>query len=102
MSEQATTDTYPKTVTLPDGMTVELRRMTAADRDPVLQFAQSLPQEDLLFLRVDITQEDVVDEWINNLSSGHSTSLAAYDSNGFIGYASLHRNPTTWTRHMAQ
>jgi len=102
MSEQVDTDNYPKNVTLPDGTAIELRRMTAGDRDAVLAFARSLPQEDLLFLRVDITQEGVVDEWIRNLETGHSLSLAAYDSNGFIGYASIHRNPTTWTRHMGE
>ncbi len=102
MPEQSIQANYPKQVTLPDGIAVELRRMTAADRDAVLQFARSLPEEDLLFLRVDITQDGVVDEWIHNLETGHSVSLAAYDDKGFIGYASIHRNPTTWTRHMGE
>ena len=47
-------------------------------------------------------QDEVVDEWIKNLESGHSASIVAYDDNGCIGYASIHRNPTTWTRHMGE
>ncbi len=93
---------YPKQIQLPDGANVELRRMTAADRDPVLAFARALPQEDLLFLRIDLTEDKVVDDWIHNLETGHSTSIVAYDDNGLIGYASVHRNPTSWTRHMGE
>ncbi len=93
---------YPKPVQLPDGANVELRRMSASDRDAVLAFARSLPQEDLLFLRIDLTEDKVVDDWIHNLETGHSNSIVAYDDNGLIGYASVHRNPTSWTRHMGE
>jgi RimJ/RimL family protein N-acetyltransferase len=102
MSDQTSTSPFPKHVQLPDGTSIELRPMTHADRDAVLAFAQNLPEEDLLFLRVDLTEERVVNDWIENLQTGHSLSLAAYDSNGFIGYASIHRNPTSWTRHMGE
>ena len=57
-----------------------MRLMTAADRDVMLAFARSLPQEDLLFLRVDITDPAVVDEWIRNIEAGLSTTLLASDS----------------------
>lgn len=102
MSDQTTTDTYPKQIQLPDGSDIELRRMTLKDRDAILAFARDLPQEDLLFLRVDLTEESVVDEWVNNVSTGHSLTLLAYDNNGLIGYATVHRNPTSWTRHLGE
>ncbi len=102
MSDQAINTAYPKSVQLPDGTPVELRRMTHADRDAVLAFARDLPQEDLLFLRLDITEERVVDDWIQNLETGHSLSLVAYDNSGLIGYASIHRNPTSWSRHIGE
>lgn len=93
---------YPKTVELPDESRVELRMMTAEDRDAVLAFARDLPQEDLLFLRVDLTEESVVDDWVANLASGHSRSIVAYDSEGLVGYATVHTDPTSWTRHMGE
>jgi len=102
MTDQDPQDPYPKQLKLPDGASVELRRMATDDRDAVLKFARGLPQEDLLFLRVDLTEEHVVDDWIRNLSTGHSLSLVAYDDNGLIGYASIHRNPASWTRHMGE
>lgn len=102
MTDQALDPNASKKAQLPDGTTVELRRMTAADRDAILAFARALPEEDLLFLRLNLTEESVVDDWIKNLATGHSVSLVAYDSNGLVGYASLHRNPTTWTRHLGE
>jgi len=102
MNERRWEDGLPRQVTLEDGATLELRRMTADDRDPVLAFARALPEEDLLFLRVDLTDPAVVDDWIANLDSGHSTSVVAYDSNGLAGYATVHRNPARWTRRVGE
>jgi ribosomal protein S18 acetylase RimI-like enzyme len=102
MSDPATTDSYPKKIQLPDGSTVELRRMTRDDRDGVLGFARALPQEDLLFLRVDLTDDKVVDDWVQNVTTGHSITIVAYDDKGLVGYAAIHRNPTSWTRHLGE
>ena len=102
MSKQDAASHYPKSITLADGANVEIRLMSEADRDAVLLFAKALPEEDLLFLRVDVTQPQVVDDWIDNLKTGHSTSLVAYDDEGLIGYATVHRNPTPWTRRVGE
>ena len=74
MSVSQFAEHYPKSSTLPDGGQVEIRVMTGADRDPVLEFARGLPEADLLFLRVDLTEPDVIDEWVGNLQSGNSIS----------------------------
>jgi RimJ/RimL family protein N-acetyltransferase len=95
-------DQFPKTVRLPDGPEVEIRWMTAGDRDAILGFARSLPQEDLLFLRVDLTEPGVVDEWIRNVQAGLSTTLVAYGAEGLVGYATVHRNPAPWTRRVGE
>ncbi len=93
---------FPQHVTLDDGRPVQLRLMTGDDRDAVLAFARSLPEEDLLFLRLDLTQANVVDDWIANLASGNSTSLVAYDDGDLVGYATVHRNPAPWTRRVGE
>ncbi|MEJ6516127.1 MAG: N-acetyltransferase family protein [Pseudomonadales bacterium] len=102
MSDINLNERYPKAVTLPDGATVEIRLMNATDRDAMLSFARSLPQEDLLFLRLDLTEPSVIDDWVHNIETGHSTSIIAYDDTGVIGYATVHRNPTPWTRRMGE
>lgn len=102
MSVESIAEQYPKTLVLPGGEKVDVRMMTAADRDPMLSFARHLPQEDLMFLRVDLTEDSVVDAWLEALGTGHSTSLVAYDDNGLIGYATVHRNPAPWTRRVGE
>ena len=102
MSDINLNERYPKAVTLPDGATVAIRLMNATDRDAMLSFARSLPQEDLLFLRLDLTEPSVIDDWVHNIETGHSTSIIAYDDTGVIGYATVHRNPTPWTRRMGE
>ncbi|HSG91408.1 MAG TPA: GNAT family N-acetyltransferase [Pseudomonadales bacterium] len=97
-----TSDIYPKKVRLPDGSEVEIRRLAPGDRDAILTFARNLPPEDLLFLRVDLTQEDVVDTWMANAANGISSTLVATDASGLIGYATVHRNPAPWTRRVGE
>lgn len=93
---------YPRQTSLPDGGQVEVRLMSAADRDAVLAFARGLAEEDLLFLRVDLTEPAVIDEWVRNLEAGNSISLVAYDESGVVGYATVHRSPARWTRRVGE
>jgi len=103
MSKQDFLSRYPKSIELPDGTAVEIRLMTPADKNAILAFSQALDQEDLLFLRVDLTQPEVVDDWMKNISAGLSTSLAVFDgSENLIGYATVHRNPAPWTRRVGE
>jgi RimJ/RimL family protein N-acetyltransferase len=102
MSTDLQAEIYPKSVTLPDGPEVELRLMVPGDREAVLGFARNLPQEDLLFLRVNLTEPAVVDDWIRNVQAGFSTTLVAYDDTGLVGYATVHRNPAPWTRRVGE
>lgn len=102
MTQSDFAERYPKTIQLEDGTGIEIRVMTRDDRDPVLTFAKSLPEEDLLFLRVDLTQPDVVDTWLDNIEAGLSTSLVAYDGESLVGYATVHRNPAPWTRRVGE
>lgn len=93
--------TYPWQTTL-DGREVTFRLMEPADRDAMLTFARSLPANDLLFLRIDITQPQCVDEWIQNIQSGRTITILAEIDGAIAGYSSLHHNEVLWTRHMGE
>jgi ribosomal protein S18 acetylase RimI-like enzyme len=95
-------DAYPRQIRLPDGAEIELRLMARDDRDAVLSFAKGLPEEDLLFLRTDLTDPKDVDDWMTNIETGHSTSLAAYDGDGLVGYATVHRNSAPWMKRVGE
>jgi L-amino acid N-acyltransferase YncA len=94
--------TYPRTITLDDNTPVTLRPMTAADADRVVAFARALPEDDLLFLRADITDPKVVAQWVDNLGAGRTVSVLAEANGDMAGYGSLHYNSVAWQRHLGE
>jgi L-amino acid N-acyltransferase YncA len=93
---------YPRSVTLQNGTPVDLHLMTAADAARVVNFARSLPEDDLLFLRVDITDPAIVGQWVQNIEAGRTIALIAEANGELAGYAALHYNETTWQRHVGE
>jgi L-amino acid N-acyltransferase YncA len=93
---------YARELQLSDGSRVSLKLMEAADKQRVLSFAQSLPPDDLLFLRTDITEPAVVDEWIGNLQKGATVTVLAEAGGTIAGYASLHLDQARWTRRVGE
>ncbi len=95
---------YPVEVKLTNGRTVLLRAVEPGDKDTIVHFAQSLPESDLLFLRVDITKESAVDNWLNNVASGVTASLLAFvdGEDEMVGYATVDRTPARWTRRVGE
>jgi RimJ/RimL family protein N-acetyltransferase len=81
---------------------VTFRLMTPADRNAVLEFAQSLPHDDLLFLRLNITTPDGLDEWVANIEGGRTITVLAETGGQVVGYASIHHNDTMWNRHVGE
>lgn len=92
----------PKQLQLRDGRQVSVRKMTPEDKSAILEFARSLLEEDLLFLRTDITDPSVVDAWIENLRKGNTVTLLAEDADRIAGYASVHRDEARWTRRVGE
>jgi L-amino acid N-acyltransferase YncA len=89
-------------LTTSDGRRLTLRRMQASDKDTVLNFARSLPPDDLLFLRTDITDPKIVDEWIANIERGGTVTVLAVAEGELAGYASLHLEQAQWTRRVGE
>ena len=101
-ADERTVRTYPRSLPLADGRTVTLRRMNSVDADRVLDFARSLPPDDLLFLRTDITDAAVVAQWVANLQSGRTLTVLAEAGGAMIGYSSIHKNEVSWQRHLGE
>ncbi len=51
--------------------------MTPADSHRIVTFARSLPEDDLLFLRTDITKAFVVMLWGQNIKAGLTVTVLA-------------------------
>jgi len=93
---------YPTELKLSDGRQAELRPMQLADRQEVLDFARALPRDDLLFLRTDITEPAMVDEWVRNIEHGTTLTVLAEIDGHMAGYASLHFEQARWTRRVGE
>lgn len=98
---ETTTRTFPWTDSI-EGHAITFRLMTADDKETVLAFARSLPEADLMFLRLDITRPEVVDEWIRNIETNRTLTVLAEEEGRMIGYGSLHHDDKLWTRHMGE
>ena len=99
---ESTLERYPLRVSPANGSIIELRIASQDDRDAILDFARSLPEADLLFLRVDITRPEAVDNWLANVAEGTTVSIIAYDGDAMAGYATVDRTPARWTRRVGE
>jgi len=93
--------TYPWTTNV-DGVRLTFRLMEPSDRDAILTFARALPNDDLIFLRSDITEAPAVDAWMNYIKTGRTISVVAEADGKIAGYASIHLNDALWTRHVGE
>ncbi|MFI5374828.1 MAG: GNAT family N-acetyltransferase [Candidatus Rokuibacteriota bacterium] len=92
----------PRPVQIKDGTSVVLRLMTPGDAASIAAFARSLPEDDLLFLRMDITDPDAVAHWMRNLEAGLTTTVIAEAGGSIAGYAALVQNRVAWQRHLGE
>lgn len=95
-------ESFPKQVRLSDGTEVTIRHMEPEDQEKILTFAARLPEEDLLFLRTDITDRQVVKQWAENIKRGHTVTLLAEVGGEVAAYASVHLDQAQWTRHVGE
>ena len=95
-------EAYPKQVKLSDGTEITIRRMEPGDQDKMLAFASRLPEEDLLFLRTDITDKQVVKQWADAIKAGHTVTLLAEVKGDIAAYASVHLEQARWTRRVGE
>ena len=93
---------YPRAVSLENSTPLNLRLMIPADSHRIVTFARSLPEDDLLFLRTDITKAFVVMLWGQNIKAGLTVTVLAEREQEVVGYASMHHNEVTWQRHLGE
>jgi L-amino acid N-acyltransferase YncA len=95
-------ETYPKSVSLEDGTLLTLRPLLKDDQAALLAYFQSLPQEDRLCLKEDVTDPNVIENWIFELDYDNILPLIALHNGQIVGDATLHFSPIGWTKHMAE
>ena len=93
--------TYPWVTTLKDKQ-LTLRLMQPDDREALMSFARALPEDDLLFLAVDITRPEAVSQWVHDIETGQIKTVVAEANGKLVGHGTLSHNALQWTRHMGE
>jgi L-amino acid N-acyltransferase YncA len=93
---------YPKKVTLPDGGILTLRTMTRDDQYALYSFFINLPEEDRRFLRNDVTDRKVIENWSRNLNYDRVLPILAEGGGKIVANATLHYQTFGWGRHVAE
>lgn len=92
---------YPWTTNVA-GQPVTLRLMSRGDLEKSIKFANDLPEEDLLFLTIDITDRAAMEQYVYAVENNRALSVLAEVDGRFIGYGSLTYNQLHWTRHLGE
>ena len=93
---------FPQDHTLRDGSVVVIKPLEADEASAVLKFYRSLPEEDRLFLRDDVTKPEWLRRFVARIESGEVTSLVAESAGKIVGEATLYRAQHGWTKHVAE
>ncbi|MXY16651.1 MAG: hypothetical protein F4Y57_06540, partial [Acidobacteria bacterium] len=80
---------YPRQIELADGAPVELELMGSRDIDDMLAFARTLPPNDLMFLRINITDRLIVEHWVDSIEGGRTLTVVARQAGKVRGEATL-------------
>jgi L-amino acid N-acyltransferase YncA len=94
--------TYPKSISLDDGTPLTLRPLLKTDEAALVEYFGSLPPEDRLCLKEDVTNPKVIENWIYELDYTNVLSLIAFHNGNIVGDATLNFNLGGWTRHQAE
>ena len=100
MSETALT--LPRSIKTSDGSEVVLRLLGRGDRDAFQAFSGKLTEHDLLFLRRDITDSGVLDDWMDEIDKGRTITVVAETGGKILGYGSLAMAIANWSQHVGE
>jgi RimJ/RimL family protein N-acetyltransferase len=92
----------PRTIKTRDGGEASLRLLTRSDRDAMRAFTGNLSEHDLLFLRRDITDDTVLDDWLGEVERGRTITVVAESGGRILGYASLSLAIANWSQHVGE
>ncbi len=91
-----------KTVKLKDQTEVLIRATTKDDFERSLAFFRALPEEDRIFLRRDVTKEEVIHERIREIAEGHAKRLVALVGDEIVADGAIELAGHGWEEHVGE
>ena len=91
-------------LTLDNGTAVHFRNLKPEDLDKLMMFYKALPEEDRRFLRIDVTNRDVVRKRLELMTEGQVVRLVAVrdDDKSIIADGALDLSPEDWRKNQAE
>jgi len=87
---------------LKDGAKVLIRDQTLDDLDILMDFYLALPDEDRRYLRVDVTDRDVVKQRLELSKGGCLFRRGALDNDKIVATGALEIFPDAWRKHQGE
>lgn len=91
-----------KIETLKDGTRVSIRNLTLNDLDNLMKFYCALPEDDRKYLRVDVTDREVVEQRIRLIESGNISRIIALHEDEIIADGALELFADEWRKHQGE
>ncbi|MDB4665249.1 GNAT family N-acetyltransferase [Verrucomicrobia bacterium] len=96
-------DSYPKDFSLKEGLDVTVRPLEIGDNRALFQFFQAVPENERLFIKHKVQEQQVIDGWCKHLDYEKNFPLVAMDADGHIlASCTLHQNGFGWKRHIGR
>lgn len=92
---------YRQPVTLRDGSRVLLRPLSKDDRQALFDLFASVPPDELIGMRHDVSNPEVVGAWVDELDYDKVLPLVAVSGTRIVGDATLHFGQES-TRHVGE
>jgi RimJ/RimL family protein N-acetyltransferase len=89
-----------KKAILKDGIEVTLQPMVKEDEEALYQFFQQLSEDQLLTLRNNVKDRNVIRDWATRLNYARVLPILAWIDMEIVGDATLHRISYGWKRHV--
>ena len=93
---------FPKHITLDDGTAVELRPLEEGDHEALHGFFSRIPEEDLYYLKDDVTDLDVIRNWTHNIDHERVIAIEAVVDGEIVSDATIHRTRAFSRRHIGE
>jgi RimJ/RimL family protein N-acetyltransferase len=89
-----------KKAILKNGIEVTLQPMVKEDEEALCQFFQQLSEDQLLTLRSNVKDRNVIRDWAARLNYARVLPILAWIGGEIVGDATLHRISYGWKRHI--
>lgn len=91
-----------KVETLKNGKKINIRSLVPRDLDALMKFYRALPPEDRKYLRVDVTDRDVVSQRIRMAEAGKIHRIVAVFNGKIVADGALELSGEEWRRHQGE